>query len=70
MQTGEPANWLTIEQGKRLLANVERESLPGIRNYAIRAVLIGCGLRRGESLALRVESILARCERIVGSDRW
>jgi hypothetical protein len=25
-------DWLTVEQGKRLLANVERELLPGIRN--------------------------------------
>jgi len=48
-------NWLTVEQGKRLLANVETESLRGIRNYAILAMLIGCGLRRGELLALRVE---------------
>src|SRR6184192_646713 len=41
-------NWLTVEQGKRLLDNVDRESLRGIRNYAILAMLIGCGLRRGE----------------------
>ena len=46
-------NWLTAEQGKRLLANVERGSLRGTRNYAILAVLIGCGLRRGELLAIR-----------------
>ena len=39
-------NWLTVEQGKRLLGNVEKESLRGIRNYAIVAMLIGCGLRR------------------------
>jgi integrase len=39
-------NWLTVEQGKRLLGNVEKESLRGIRNYAILAMLIRCGLRR------------------------
>ena len=39
-------NWLTVEQGKRLLGNAERESLRGMRNYAILAMLIGCGLRR------------------------
>jgi integrase len=61
-------NWLTVEQGKRLMANVERESLRGIRNYAILAMLIGCGLRRGELLALRVDSIQSREERWVVAD--
>ena len=61
-------NWLTAEQGKRLLANIERQSLRGIRNYAILALLIGCGLRRGELLALRVESIQSREERWVIAD--
>ena len=52
-------NWLTAEQGKRLLAGADRDSLRGKRNYAILAMLIGCGLRRGELLA-RVESIRSR----------
>ncbi len=63
-----PGNWLTAEQGKRLLANVDRDSPRGIRNYAILAVLIGCGLRRGELLALRVDSIQSREERWVVAD--
>ena len=42
-------NWLTVEQGKRLLENAERESLRGMRNYAILAMLIGCGLRTGRT---------------------
>ena len=50
-------NWLTAEQGKLLLASVDRGSLRGKRNYAMLAVLIGCGLRRGELLGLRVDSI-------------
>ena len=41
-------NWLTAEQGKYLLAQVDRNSLRGKRNYAMLATLIGCGLRRGE----------------------
>ena len=45
-------NWLTAEQGKRLLAGADRDSLRGKRNYAILAMLIGCGLRRGELLGL------------------
>src|SRR3954452_22842991 len=61
-------NWLTAEGGKRLLANVERESLRGKRNYAIIAMLIGCGLRRGELLSLRVDSIQSREERWVIAD--
>ena len=61
-------NWLTAEQGKRLLAGVERGSLRGKRNYAMLAMLIGCGLRRGELLALRVESIQLREEHWVIAD--
>ena len=61
-------NWLSVEQGKRLLANVEKESLRGIRNYAMLAMLIGCGLRRGELLSLRVDSIQSREERWVVAD--
>jgi integrase len=55
-------NWLTAEQGKRTLAGADRESLRGKRNYAMLAMLIGCGLRRGELLALRVDSIQLREE--------
>ena len=61
-------NWLTAEEGKRLLAGVERRSLRGKRNYAMLAMLIGCGLRRGELLALRVESIQLREEHWVIAD--
>ena len=61
-------NWLTAEQSKRLLAGADRESLPGKRNYAMLAMLIGCGLRRGELLALRVNSIQLREEHWVIAD--
>ena len=53
-------NWLTSDQSKRLLATADRNSLRGKRNYAILAMLIGCGLRRGELLALRVHTIELR----------
>src|SRR6266851_5736679 len=53
-------NWLTAEQAKRLLAVTDRASLRGKRDYAMIAMLIGCGLRRGELLALRVDSIQLR----------
>ena len=50
-------NWLTAEQGKRLLAGADRNSLRGRRSYAILAMLIGCGLRRGELLGLPSNSV-------------
>jgi len=61
-------NWLTVEQGKRLLAAAESDSLRGKRNYAILAMLIGCGLRRGELLGLHAESIQLREEHWVIAD--
>ena len=46
-------NWLTAEQGRSLLLKSQGDSLRSKRNHAILALLIGCGLRRGELLALR-----------------
>ena len=45
-------NWLTADQGRSLLLNSQGDALRSKRNYAILALLIGCGLRRGELLAL------------------
>jgi site-specific recombinase XerC len=42
--------------------------LRGKRNHAILAMLIGCGLRRGELLALALNSIQLREERWVIAD--
>src|SRR6516162_2588039 len=61
-------NLLTAEQAKRLLAVTDRASLRGRRDYAMMAMLIGCGLRRGELLALRVDSIQVREGRWVMAD--
>ena len=61
-------NWLTAEQAKRLLTVAERGSLRGKRVYSRIAMLIGCGLRRGELLALRVDSIQLREEHWVVAD--
>lgn len=44
-------NWLTAEQGRRLLEGDGRATLRGMRNYAMLALLIGCGLRRTQPLA-------------------
>jgi len=48
-------NWLSAEQGKRLLLTPDVTSLRGKRDYATLAILLGCGLRRAELTALRVE---------------
>jgi len=45
-------NWLTIDQGHRLLHAFDRTTLRGKRDYAMVAVLLGCGLRRAELAAV------------------
>ncbi len=55
-------NWLTAEQGKRLLGSIGADSLRGKRNLAMLSMLIGCGLRRGELLDLNMKSIQLREE--------
>ena len=57
-------NWLTKEQARELLAVPDRKSLKGKRDYAILALLVGCGLRRRELASLDVEDIQIR------EDRW
>jgi integrase len=61
-------NWLSAEQGKRLLQTVDVDSLRGKRDYATLAILLGCGLRRAELTALRVEDIQQREEHRVIAD--
>lgn len=61
-------NWLTADQGRLLLLNSQGASLRSKRNYAILALLIGCGLRRGELLALSAASIQLREEHWVIAD--
>jgi site-specific recombinase XerD len=45
-------NWLSSDQAKLLLENAEGEDLRSIRDLAMMAVLLGCGLRRAELVAL------------------
>src|SRR6202166_4479144 len=61
-------NWLSAEQGKRLLRTVDIDSLRGKRDYATLAILLVCGLRRAELTALRVEDIQQREEHCVIAD--
>src|SRR5215831_5046096 len=61
-------NWLTAEQGKRLLAVFDRASLRGKRDYAMVAVLLGCGLRRAELAEFAIERLQQREEHWVIAD--
>jgi site-specific recombinase XerD len=55
-------NWLTVDQGRALLAAPDAGSLTGRRDRAILALLLGCGLRRAEVAGLDVKSIQQREE--------
>lgn len=57
-------NWLTAEQGRALLQAPDCQSLKGRRDRAILALMLGCGLRRGEVADLRVDHLQQR------EDHW
>jgi integrase len=61
-------NWLTPEQGRRLLTCAMPATARELRDQAMVAMLIGCGLRRAELLALRLECIQQREEHWVIAD--
>jgi len=53
-------NWLTAEESKSLLATEIDDTLRSRRNRALLALLVGCGLRRAEVTALRLEDFQLR----------
>jgi site-specific recombinase XerD len=53
-------NWLTLEQAQRLLGLPDVATVKGLRDRAILAVLLGCGLRREECAGLTVAHIQQR----------
>ena len=57
-------NWLTPEQRRRLLEATTPSSPRELRDQAMVAMLIGCGVRRGELLAPQLQSIQQR------EDHW
>jgi site-specific recombinase XerD len=61
-------NWLTTEQGRALLSSFDRAALRGKRDYAMVAVLLGCGLRRAELAAVQVADLQQREEHWVFAD--
>jgi integrase len=53
-------NWLTAEEGKKLLASENADTLRSRRNRALLSLLISCGLRRAEVTTLRLEDFQLR----------
>jgi site-specific recombinase XerD len=61
-------NWLTREQAQTLINAPDVETLKGLRDRALLAVLIGCGLRRSEAAALDFAHVQQRDGRWVVVD--
>jgi len=57
-------NWLTVEEARALWQIPSAYSLKGKRDRAILAVLLGCGLRRGELIELTFDHLQRR------EDHW
>jgi integrase len=61
-------NWLTVEQSRALLGAPDVQKLKGRRDRAILALMLGCGLRRGEVAELRINHLQQREEHWVIAD--
>src|SRR3954462_8302868 len=53
-------NWLSIQQAQKLLNAPDATTTKGLRDRAILAVLLGCGLRRSEVAALTMNHVQQR----------
>ena len=57
-------NWLSLAQSSQVLKNTGGDSLRAKRDYAMLAVLLGCGLRRSELVGLETDEVQTR------QDHW
>ncbi len=57
-------NWLTLEQGQRMIEAMPQDTMQNKRDAAMIALLFGCGLRRAEVTTLEVRQIQRR------EDHW
>src|SRR5712691_4367569 len=55
-------NWLSQRQAQALLSAPDITTLRGLRDRAILAVLLGCGLRRSELVGLKAQDFQIREE--------
>jgi site-specific recombinase XerD len=53
-------DWLTVKQSETLLNTPDASTTKGLRDRAILALLLGCGLRRSECAALTFGHIQQR----------
>jgi site-specific recombinase XerD len=53
-------NWLSADQGSEVLQCAHGESLRAKRDYAMLAMLLGCGFRRSELVSLELDEIQMR----------
>jgi len=53
-------NWLTAAEVRTLLQSPDRGTLKGARDFALLAVLLGCGLRRAEAAGLTLDTMQRR----------
>jgi len=55
-------NWLSLEQSSSVLARAQGDRLRQKRDYAMLALLFGCGLRRSELVGLEMSDVQQRQE--------